>query len=64
VLVAAAHLGIVGIDPRAGIRTPVDVAGAEEDLGEALHAGALAGGFRAHQVLDRIVGGAGDDPPP
>jgi hypothetical protein len=57
VLVSAAHLRIVGIDPRTRIGASVDVGGAEQDLGEAFQSGALAGGFRAHQILDRVIGG-------
>ena len=52
---------VVGIDAVAGIRPAGEVVHLEEDLREALQAGPLAGGRRAHDLLDRIRVRPGDD---
>src|SRR5262245_6410983 len=60
-LISARHLGVVGIDPCSGIRSPINVAGAKHDLCESREPGAHTCRFWADNFFHRVVCWPGDN---
>src|SRR4051794_32469227 len=60
-LISAAYLRGVGIDPCSRIRSPVNVAGAKHDFCKSRQSGAHTCRFWTDDIFDGVTCGTGDD---